>query len=172
MKTKIYYNRDLIGRFQCGAVKLTLWKRIVKYFKKWLLISAKVCIAMWLLMGAFQTGLKLTPQKVVYADKEVVKLQELKFEDIPLLVKICNAESEGKQFLKNGDVVRGKVNHADIGYCQINETINNDEARRLGFDIYTEKGNKDYAVYLFLHRGTQPWNASKKSIDNPNGWTI
>ena len=78
-----------------------------------------------------------------------------------MLVKICKAESGLRQFNSKGDVLRGKVNRSDIGICQINEVINNDEARRLGYDIYTEQGNKDYAVWLYMHRGSEPWNSSK-----------
>lgn len=109
----------------------------------------------------FVAGTYVAPAKTVIANTEVIKKVGIKFEDIPMLVKICKAESGGKQFKANGDVVRGLVNPSDIGYCQINEYINNDEARRLGYDIYTEKGNKDYAVYLFLTRGTEPWNSSR-----------
>ncbi len=99
---------------------------------------------------------------IVPAEAKVVTVKEgVGYDDIPMLVKICNAESGGRQFEKNGDVLRGKIDRSDIGYCQINERYNNDEARKLGYDIYTEKGNKDYAVWLYLHRGEQPWSASK-----------
>lgn len=91
--------------------------------------------------------------------KEV--MAEEKFSDYPLLVKICKAESHNKQFLENGRVLRGKINHSDIGYCQINEPIWNDKARELGYDIYTEQGNKDMAVHIFLNEGSTPWNSSK-----------
>ncbi len=79
----------------------------------------------------------------------------------PFLKRICFAESGGRQFNKNGSVIRGIVDKSDIGVCQINERYNNDLARKLGYDIYTEEGNKAFALYLFNNRGTQPWNASK-----------
>jgi hypothetical protein len=79
----------------------------------------------------------------------------------PMLTKICNAESGGKQFNKDGSVLRGRVNPSDIGFCQLNEPIWNDKARKMGLDIYTEQGNKDMALYIFSNYGTDPWNSSK-----------
>ncbi len=158
-KTKIYYGRDVIGRFNCDG-RLTLKSRIMAFIKKWVKITLGVCVLAWCLIGVFKLGQHAFPV-TVYAEKEVPA--KLKFEDIPMLVKICQAESGSRQFEKNGDVLRGRVDKSDIGFCQISERYNNDEARRLGYDIYTEKGNKDFAVYLYLKKGTQPWDASKSA---------
>ncbi len=96
----------------------------------------------------------------VYADREVIVTVQATSTMPSMLKRICTAESGFKQFNKNGTVVRGMVNPSDIGICQINEPINNDLARKLGFDIYTEKGNLEFAQYLFNERGVQPWMAS------------
>lgn len=122
-----------------------------------------VMVVMFIALGASSAFVyrELNP-KVVNADpiiREVVAEQKLS--DYPILVKICNAESGGKQFKANGDVVRGRVNPSDIGICQINEAINNDQARKLGFDIFTQKGNEQMAIWMFVHEGTAPWNSSK-----------
>ncbi len=79
----------------------------------------------------------------------------------PMLAKICKAESGNRQFNSKGTVLRGAVNPSDIGFCQINEPTWNDKAMELGYNIYTEKGNKDMALYIFNHQGTDPWNSSK-----------
>lgn len=76
---------------------------------------------------------------------------------------ICKAESTGKQFKPDGHVIRGHITPSDIGICQINEPIWNDKARDLGFDIYTEEGNKAMALWLFDHLGSEPWNSSKSA---------
>jgi hypothetical protein len=163
--TKIYNNNKLFGKFVCDGKKYTKWER--RYFetKKWLVhklyLSAKIVVVAWLVMGGIKIGEHNTQGKIVYADREVVKIEQLKFEDIPILQKICHAESSGAQFKKNGDVVRGIKNKSDIGYCQINEIIWNDKARKLGFDIYTEKGNKEMAMWLFMNYGSQPWYLSE-----------
>ena len=129
-----------------------------------LVVSAFICLFLWSCVGSLKAGQLLFPVTVVKAQ---IVTATISYNDIPFLHKICNSEVTGSptketyQFKSNGDVVRGKVDKSDIGACQINERYNNDLARRLGYDIYTEKGNKDFAVYLYLTQGTAPWNASK-----------
>jgi len=80
----------------------------------------------------------------------------------PILKKISFCESKNRQFDKNGDVLRGEINPKDVGYYQINEYYHLESSRSLGFDIYTLEGNTRYALYLYEHYGTDPWNWSKK----------
>jgi len=163
MKTKIFYGRDLIGRFTCDGKRYTrfglLKLKVGIFMKNTLRRLAYMAIVGWIAVGTLHIG--MARAKVIEVSKEVIVPVVTKFEDIPMLVKICNAESGGRQFNKNGDVLRGTVDKSDIGFCQINERYNNDLARKLGYDIYTEQGNKDFAVHLFFTRGTEPWNASK-----------
>ena len=147
--------RDKQGRFS------SLWVGIKKFFK----FMFKLSLLGLAVYTAFLFGSAKPP--IV---KEV--LAEEKFADYPLLVKICKAESQNIQFRKDGRVLRGAMNPSDIGFCQINEPTWNDIARKLGYDIYTEQGNKDMAVYIFLHEGSDPWNSSKCSvIKKTNCWT-
>ena len=78
-----------------------------------------------------------------------------------ILRKIAMCESEGRHFDKNGDVVVG-VNRNDIGKYQINVAYWQLEAEKLGFDLYTEKGNESMALELFHRYGTKPWNSSHR----------
>jgi hypothetical protein len=147
--TKIFYGNQFVNSF---------WIKAKRYTRKAVIVLA----SFWALNYAVVIGGQLTTN-TVYADREIIREIPIatKFEDIPMLVKICKAESGNRQFNKNGDVLRGTVNRSDIGYCQINEPIHNDVARKLGYDIYTEQGNKDYAIYLFMREGSTPWNSSK-----------
>ena len=77
-----------------------------------------------------------------------------------MLVAIAQCESHQQQFNAKGTVLRGKVNPDDIGYFQINSHYNGADAAARGFDIYTEKGNIGYALYLYHTQGTRPWLAS------------
>ncbi len=126
-----------------------------------------VAFAIGIIGGAGYGGFELAENqypRIVKADTITQTIEvpaEQRLSDYPILVKICNAESGGKQFKANGDVIRGRVNPSDIGICQINEEINNDQARRLGFDIFTEKGNEDMAIWMFVNEGTDPWDSSK-----------
>ncbi len=83
------------------------------------------------------------------------------FSDIPVMADIAKCESHYRQFDKNGDVYRGKVNRQDVGVMQVNEHYHLDTTVKLGFDIYTIEGNTAYARYLYEREGTTPWASSQ-----------
>jgi hypothetical protein len=84
------------------------------------------------------------------------------FKDEPILVDVARCESNFAQFDKNGDIVRGIVNHDDVGVMQINEKIHGAMAVKLGFDLHTVEGNIGYAKHLYEEQGAQPWTFSSK----------
>lgn len=85
----------------------------------------------------------------------------------PALVPICACESGGgktgtpRQFDENGEVLRGKVNHLDVGMCQVNLKYHQKTAERMGLDLLTEEGNITYANFLYDTQGTRPWTWSR-----------
>lgn len=89
----------------------------------------------------------------------------------PAMRRICGCESGGgpnnppRQFEADGVTVRtGRVNPADVGACQINTEPRNGHvvaSRKLGFDLWTTKGNIAYANHLYEQEGLTPWNSSK-----------
>ena len=83
------------------------------------------------------------------------------FADTPILAEIARCESEFRQFDKNGQVVRGRVDNADVGVMQINERYHLETAKKLGLNIHTIEGNMAYARVLYEKSGSQPWSASK-----------
>lgn len=83
------------------------------------------------------------------------------FADTPILVEVAWCESTFTQYDKEGNVIRGRVNNADVGVMQINEKYHLESAERLGLDIHTVEGNVAYAKHLYDVYGTSPWNASK-----------
>lgn len=82
------------------------------------------------------------------------------YKDVPILAEISKCESEFKHLGKNGQVIRGIVNDKDIGVMQINEEHHMKQAKALGYDIYTLKGNMAYAKWLYEKEGTRPWLSS------------
>ena len=84
------------------------------------------------------------------------------FKDIPLLAEISKCESTFRQFGSNGKVIRGMVNSDDIGLMQINKYYHEEDAVKLGFDIYTIDGNLQYAKWLYGKYGSDPWVHSSK----------
>jgi hypothetical protein len=75
------------------------------------------------------------------------------------LRKIAKCESGFRQF-KNGKPLRNKGSSA-TGVFQIMYSIHADDARALGFNINTIKGNIGFAKHLYRNEGTRPWNPSK-----------
>lgn len=87
----------------------------------------------------------------------------------PILQKICKAESGGKHFKKDGKTVQTNKNKngtIDVGVCQIN-SIHHKTAEKMGLDVYNEKDNKEFALYLFNTQGSVPWASS---AGGKNGW--
>ena len=87
-------------------------------------------------------------------------------EEVPeVLERIAMCESRGHQFDENGDVVRGEHNPDDIGKYQINLEHWGADAKKLGFDLFTEDGNRAMALELYRRQGTKPWIWSKPCWD-------
>lgn len=92
--------------------------------------------------------------------KEVENYLREHYADTPILIEIARCESTFTHY-KDGKVVRGKVDSADVGVMQINERYHLETATKLGYDIHTIDGNMAYAKYLYEKSGAQPWSASK-----------
>ena len=99
-----------------------------------------------------------TPIKEKTAETEVRNY----FADIPVLINIAGCESGFQQTDADGNLIHGKVNHADVGVMQINEYYHGESAERLGYNIETLDGNMSFARHLYKVYGTEPWSASKK----------
>ncbi len=94
--------------------------------------------------------------------KEVEKYVREKYADTPILIEIARCESTFRHEDKQGNVLRGKVDKADVGVMQINERYHLEKAKSLGFDLHTIQGNTAYAEYLYEKEGAKPWSASAK----------
>jgi hypothetical protein len=82
------------------------------------------------------------------------------FSDIPVMVQIARCESQFRQTLPDGSVLRGKVDPDDMGVMQINSRYHSQKAAELGLDLSNIYDNMKYARYLYETKGTQPWNSS------------
>jgi hypothetical protein len=94
------------------------------------------------------------------------------FTDTPILKKIAFCESQNRQFIEDGKVLRGNVNPQDIGAMQINEKYHLKAAQKLGYDIYTLEGNIDYAKHLYKTQGVKPWVHSSTCWDKTNEFAL
>ncbi|QQR65150.1 hypothetical protein IPH92_01035 [Candidatus Kaiserbacteria bacterium] len=82
------------------------------------------------------------------------------FSDIPVMIQIARCESQFRQTLADGTVLRGKVDPADTGVMQINMRYHGEEARELGLNLEDMYDNMAYARDLYERQGTRPWTAS------------
>jgi hypothetical protein len=94
--------------------------------------------------------------------KEVEAYLRKEYIDNPILVDIARCESTFRQFHKDGTLVHGRVDNADVGVMQINLRYHGDTANKMGIDLKTVKGNVEYGQYLYDKFGTKPWSASEK----------
>jgi len=79
-----------------------------------------------------------------------------------ILKRIAFCESGNEQFEKDGTIKRGRINPQDIGKYQINLKYWKAEAEELGYDLFTEEGNTQMALYIFNKVGTKAWSWSVK----------
>ena len=109
--------------------------------------------------GQATTSQIVTPRSFSTSTDMESYLRE-EYADTPILVEIARCESEFRQFDKNGNIIRGIVNDADVGVMQINEFYHADTARKMGINLRTVEGNVAYAKYLYKKYGASPWSAS------------
>jgi hypothetical protein len=76
---------------------------------------------------------------------------------------MCHASEVGTTLLRpNTDKNGVYIGNYDIGKYQIN-SMHLSDALALGYDVYTEAGNRAFAEYLFTTQGSEPWSASKSN---------
>lgn len=103
-----------------------------------------------------------TAQKIAHDRKVMESYLRREFANEPLLIDIARCESNFRQFDENGELIRGRVDKADVGVMQINERYHKETATKLGFDLETIEGNVAYAKHLYEEQGAKPWSASAK----------
>ncbi|MEK7531713.1 MAG: hypothetical protein AAB545_02175 [Patescibacteria group bacterium] len=101
-------------------------------------------------------------KSLIPGEKTIREQVNIYFNDAPIMAKVAWCESRFRHTDKEGNVFRGSINDHDVGVMQINEDYHLDTSKKLGFDIYTLRGNMAYARYLYREQGTKPWNSSSK----------
>lgn len=141
------------------------WK-FREFMKKVLRVITIGTIASGVGYGIFFAGAYFHP-KTVYAVQEKLVMAEVQS---PVMERIAGCESEGNrkskgiQLAKNGQVVvhANTDGTVDVGKYQINVQRWGSKATEFGYNIFTEQGNHDMAMWIYLNVGTQPWSASQK----------
>lgn len=91
-----------------------------------------------------------------YAAPNIVTAQS------PVLDRIKSCESKNNQLGGNGQTLVhiNKNNTVDVGAYQINLTVWGEKATQLGYNLFTEDGNKKMAEWIYLNKGTGDWSSS------------
>ena len=82
------------------------------------------------------------------------------FRDIPIMVQVARCESTFQHTLKDGSILKGRVDPADTGVMQINKRYHEKTAKAMNLNLDDIYHNMAYARYLYETQGTQPWSAS------------
>ena len=142
----------------------------------WLLVLLLVLVAFGVVMLVPRTvsfevrGVNIAQAQVVDNPPLPIVVSPVQVEVPQVLLDISWCESRDRQFNPDGTVLKGVVNPKDIGRWQINEYWHLEEAKRLGIDIYTESGNRDFALLLYNRNGTRDWNASRECWSDIEAW--
>lgn len=138
------------------ATKWQVFKyRVIKFTRKVFWFST--AIGTLYLAGWF--GSTFYPKTLYAVQEKFIQIES----PSAVMDRIANCESKGQQF-RNGQVlvVGNKNGSVDMGKYQINISIWGKKATELGYDLTTEKGNTDMAMWLYKNKGTEPWVHSKK----------
>lgn len=141
------------------------WK-IKEFFKKCIRIATWTGLTATILYTTFLAGAYFNPV-VSYAIKEKLVTVE---SEIPVMDRIAGCESEGNpttkgsMFGSNGQVRTNanKNGTTDVGMYQINNDVWGKKATELGYNIFTEEGNRAMAMWIYKNKGTGDWSASAK----------
>lgn len=129
-----------IRHFAAGSLKVVV---------ALLVLAASALVVVTEAKKTFAFGTDTYERVVEYAPQELP----------PVLAKICKAESGCNHFDKNGQTLINKSR--DVGAYQINVHIWGKKATELGYDLYDEKDNEAFAIWLFENYGSEPWHLSK-----------
>jgi hypothetical protein len=157
--TKIYYGRDLIGRFTCDGKKYTRFQLLVlkikRALKRVIIVSAVICLVLWGIVA----GATYFP-RVDIVEAQVIK--EVKGKT-PVMDRIAKCESGNSHIdPKTGQVymVANTNKTVDVGKYMIN-SVWHKKAKELGFDITKEVDNEKMAYWIYENMGTEAWVYSK-----------
>jgi hypothetical protein len=67
--------------------------------------------------------------------------------------------NSSRHFTNDGSIVKNGESSA-TGELQIMASLHAENARSLGYDIYTRNGNRGFANHLYETQGATPWKAS------------
>lgn len=143
--------------------------------KKYKWIAFTVTLLLSIIVSLFYFNLKIAGETVeVQADP--IEVVEPIIPQVLLDIAWCesNMSQDKKGYNYRYKIVDGqKVKYlwsTDIGYWQINDYYHLEDSKKLGIDIYTYEGNRDYALLLYNKNGVKDWGASSACWSDIVAW--
>lgn len=155
---KVFYMGERLRDIYPHATRWQVIKfRIRTFFRRVLQVLSVATAGGLVIYLSFLAGQVSTPEKIM----AITRLEQREF---PVMDRIAVCESSGSHFSKTtGQVLAvGNTNKSvDVGKYGINLQTWGSKATELGYDIFTEEGNKKMAEWIYANHGTEPWYASK-----------
>lgn len=156
----VYHNGKRFAKFKMGEPKKESREDMI--YRKFIVMPFAFMVILMIVGIAFTSALDEYFGTVFAYEApktpEVIRIEDKSLP--PILKKIAQCESGGQHFDKNGKVIKGKQVKSDIGKLQINEKIWGKQAKQLGYDIHSEEGNEQMAIWLLKNYGSVPWKNS------------
>lgn len=114
--------------------------------------------------ATIKQSIRTSPRTPTYTHMSKGQMEQYlrtQFHDAPVLVVVAACESSFRHTRPNGEVLRGKVNSADIGVMQINLDVHGERLAKLGLNPFKLEDNVRFARMLYQEKGLQPWSASE-----------
>ena len=104
------------------------------------------------------SGSSYTPDRAMFDEgcgRDPKCIEERVKVEIPELYETIRCESRFRQFDDKGNVLQSHTK--DMGVGQIHVPIWGEEAKRLGYDIYSFRGNMEMTKYILKVQGKKAW---------------
>jgi hypothetical protein len=146
--------------------------------KKYKWIAFTVTLLLSIIVSLFYFNLKIAGEtvKVQEVQADPIEVVEPIIPQVLLDIAWCesNMSQDKKGYNYRYKIVDGqKIKYlwsTDIGYWQINDYYHLEDSKKLGIDIYTYEGNRDYALLLYNKNGVKDWGASSACWSDIVAW--
>lgn len=143
--------------------------------KKYKWIAFTVTLLLSIIVSLFYFNLKIAGE-TVEVQTDPIEVVEPIIPQVLLDIAWCesNMSQDKKGYNYRYKIVDGqKIKYlwsTDIGYWQINDYYHLEDSKKLGIDIYTYEGNRDYALLLYNKNGVKDWGASSACWSDIVAW--
>ncbi len=156
-----YLGRRVDGQYARRSWLKRTWSLFLYKLQRAIRVGGVLALIAWFGLGCLKFGIAYAHGTEMTYIAPIAFAEQVAPTLPPILVKIAKAESGNSQVGKDGQTVIHMNDNGtyDIGKYQVN-SIWNKMATAMGYNLYVEKDNEAFALYLFDNYGSQPWMSS------------